>query len=206
MHTSIPTRFHGRLYRSRLEARYASFFEALGWLAEYEPIDLTSRVRGYIPDFSLAFVREDKGALVPAHMIVEVKPLLMPFDATALAHCRRIDTTWDGDALLVGASHNVTEDETTDPDITIDDDGMFPIVRSGSALAMSGTIEIGRARWQRTAWNAAYLAHDGACWFVSTSDDPCTRLDADHYMHARWSWANAGNDSQWQPRGKINGQ
>ena len=48
---AIPTWFGGVLYRSRLEARWAAMFCALGWPFEYEPIDL----EGYIPDFILRF-------------------------------------------------------------------------------------------------------------------------------------------------------
>ena len=45
----IPTRHKGRQYRSRLEARWATFFDLLGWKYEYEPFDLD----GWIPDFVL---------------------------------------------------------------------------------------------------------------------------------------------------------
>ncbi|MCU0392675.1 MAG: hypothetical protein MUE81_16310 [Thermoflexibacter sp.] len=44
---SIPTHYKGRLYRSRLEARWAAFFDLAEWKTEYEPIDLS----GWSPDF-----------------------------------------------------------------------------------------------------------------------------------------------------------
>lgn len=59
----IPTKYQGILFRSRLEATWAAFFDLCGWRWEYEPFDL----QGYIPDFLL------HGA-VPA--IVDVKPLV----------------------------------------------------------------------------------------------------------------------------------
>jgi hypothetical protein len=63
---SIPTYYHGVQYRSRLEARWAAFFRACGWLADYEPLDLP----GYIPDFLLRW---------PAGQhLVEVKPATTP--------------------------------------------------------------------------------------------------------------------------------
>ena len=60
---AIPTRYAGRQFRSRLEARWATFFDLVGWRWEYEPFDL----RGWIPDF----------ALIGAHQtsLVEVKPV-----------------------------------------------------------------------------------------------------------------------------------
>jgi len=55
--------YKGRQYRSRLEARWASFFDLVGWRFEYEPYDLP----GWIPDFAI-YNHEDQ------EMLVEVKP------------------------------------------------------------------------------------------------------------------------------------
>jgi hypothetical protein len=59
---AIPTRYAGRQYRSRLEARWAAFFTMLGWPFEYEPLDF----KGWIPDFVLMGARR---------VFVEVKPV-----------------------------------------------------------------------------------------------------------------------------------
>ena len=84
----ISTRYHGRQYRSRLEARWACFFDLLGWRYEYEPCDF----EGWIPDFVLceAFT-----------VFVEVKPVTtFPQDVAA-----KIDATSCGyEALIVGAT------------------------------------------------------------------------------------------------------
>jgi hypothetical protein len=48
-YAAIPTVYAGVQFRSRLEARWAAFFDLLGWKWEYEPFDL----EGYIPDFLL---------------------------------------------------------------------------------------------------------------------------------------------------------
>lgn len=58
---AYPTEYRGRVYRSRLEARWAAFFDLLGWRHEYEPMDLGR----WSPDFLL----RDFG------MLVEVKPV-----------------------------------------------------------------------------------------------------------------------------------
>jgi len=58
---SIPTRYSCVQFRSRLEARWAAFFDIVGWKWDYEPFDLD----GWTPDFLI------KGK-VPT--LVEVKP------------------------------------------------------------------------------------------------------------------------------------
>ncbi len=62
---AIPTVYAGVQFRSRLEARWAAFFDLLRWRWEYEPIDLD----GYIPDFVLS-----RSGKQPA--LVEVKPVI----------------------------------------------------------------------------------------------------------------------------------
>lgn len=44
---AIPTTFADTNFRSRLEARWAAFFDLIGWKWTYEPLD----AEGYIPDF-----------------------------------------------------------------------------------------------------------------------------------------------------------
>jgi hypothetical protein len=61
---AIPTLYKGVKYRSRLEARWAAFFDLLGFEFEYEPFDLGP----WSPDFLL------KGG-ESANVLVEVKPI-----------------------------------------------------------------------------------------------------------------------------------
>jgi hypothetical protein len=58
-----PTRYAGRLFRSRLEAKWASFFDSLGWKWEYEP----ERIDAWMPDFLLFGIKSRR-------IYVEVKP------------------------------------------------------------------------------------------------------------------------------------
>lgn len=60
---AIPTRYAGTQFRSRLEARWAAFFDLCGWSWDYEPIDLD----GWCPDFLLTFPQ--------ATVYAEVKPV-----------------------------------------------------------------------------------------------------------------------------------
>ena len=62
---AIPTLYRGRMYRSRLEARWAAFFDRLGWQHEYEPFDMGK----WSPDFALTD---------PFDALVEVKPATEP--------------------------------------------------------------------------------------------------------------------------------
>lgn len=61
---SIPTRYSGQNFRSRLEARWAAFFDLMRWSWEYEPFDM----QGWIPDFVL-------GGDLEKGLLVEVKPI-----------------------------------------------------------------------------------------------------------------------------------
>jgi hypothetical protein len=59
---AIPTVYSGVRFRSRLEARWAAFFDVVGWDWSYETLDF----RGWEPDFKLA----TSGEL----LLIEVKP------------------------------------------------------------------------------------------------------------------------------------
>jgi hypothetical protein len=91
---AIPTQYAGVNFRSRLEARWASFFDLCGWKWEYEPLDLN----GWIPDFILLGN--------PRPVLVEVKPYLHPIEAGAIgAKMERacVGTEWaKWDLLLLG--------------------------------------------------------------------------------------------------------
>lgn len=60
---SYPTSFRNVNYRSRLEAKWASFFTDLGWHFQYEPFDL----KGWVPDFEIKTNNSKR-------ILVEVKP------------------------------------------------------------------------------------------------------------------------------------
>lgn len=89
MSNAIPTTYRGVRMRSRLEARWAAFFDAIDWPWQYEPFDLS----GYIPDFVLPFAA--------GSLLIEVKPAHSLADLHA--HTPKIDATdWDKEALVVG--------------------------------------------------------------------------------------------------------
>lgn len=62
---SVPTEYRGFVFRSRLEATWAAFFDNAGFGWQYEPYDLS----GWCPDFVIT--HHD---FLPKEMMVEVKP------------------------------------------------------------------------------------------------------------------------------------
>lgn len=46
---AIPTKYNGIQFRSRLEAKWACFFDLMNWKWQYEPCDFN----GWIPDFGI---------------------------------------------------------------------------------------------------------------------------------------------------------
>ena len=65
---AIPTQYRGTQFRSSLEARWAAFFDLLGWRWEYEP---STSFGQWIPDFVLLHT---KGREPARPVYVEVKP------------------------------------------------------------------------------------------------------------------------------------
>ena len=62
-----PTLYNGINYRSMLEARWAAFFDLVGWKYQYEPFELNGRV----PDF---IIYCNSLSYPGINIIVEVKP------------------------------------------------------------------------------------------------------------------------------------
>lgn len=66
-----PTIYRGCHFRSRLEAKWAAFFDALGWQWEYEP----EAFHGWMPDFLL--IGPSRSAYVevkPDYLVDDVSP------------------------------------------------------------------------------------------------------------------------------------
>ena len=93
MKIGIPTMYRGVQFRSRLEAKWAVFFDLVGWPWLYEPLYL----RGYVPDFVLQLHQP---------VLVEVKPALSRADmGEAVAKIDR--SGWEREAIVVGVSPGV---------------------------------------------------------------------------------------------------
>jgi hypothetical protein len=102
LHRAIETRYRGRKFRSRLEARYAVLFDNLGVPWDYEPegFELGGGLR-YLPDF-----------FIPAHALrqrwpdagywVEIKPT-PPTEPEILKMRRLVDQTGHHGYIFCGA-------------------------------------------------------------------------------------------------------
>lgn len=102
---AIPTTYKNTQFRSRLEARWAAYFDLCGRVWEYEPIDLP----GWIPDFLLRFTNS---AGRERRYLVEVKPALSSealyeFSAKIDAALPRDTPGIDG-AILVGINPKIS--------------------------------------------------------------------------------------------------
>lgn len=89
--TAIPTVYRGIRYRSRLEARWAAFFDLCDWTFSYEPVDLGR----WSPDFAL---QGSDGTI-----LVEVKPIWTPDDdITRKMNAAARESGFVGELLLLG--------------------------------------------------------------------------------------------------------
>lgn len=98
----IPTNYNSVLYRSRLEAKWAAFFDLLHWEVQYEPFDL----QGYIPDFVLSGTTFDDGQTLSDRkrvpILVEVKSIDSMDDPLFTETVRKIAASgWQHEALIV---------------------------------------------------------------------------------------------------------
>lgn len=93
LRAGIPTTYRGVTYRSRLEARWAAFFDEIEWPHTYEPFDAD----GYIPDFMISGDRP---------LLIEVKPAATYReyqDMTSYIWDKLIGY-WSHDVLVLGLS------------------------------------------------------------------------------------------------------
>lgn len=65
-----PTAYKGTMFRSRLEARWAVFFDMIGWRWWYEPLDY----EGWTPDFRVEFPCGHSECSGTHSLLVEIKP------------------------------------------------------------------------------------------------------------------------------------
>ena len=180
----IPTEYNALRFRSRLEATWARFFDAMEWPWKYEPFDY----EGYIPDFVL---------LMPhGNILVEVKPELSLTDLRR--HTSPIDRSpWEKEALVLGVG------------LVIDPDVGYP-----GALGLHGHFDYwhhdGSPR--QRAWERADLHRCACChhasfhsvygsyhcrWRGCHDGDGYLVSDAEGFGR---TWHLAQNLVQWAPR------
>jgi hypothetical protein len=137
-----PTTYAGVRFRSRLEARWAAFFDLAGWRWEYEPIDLD----GWSPDF-LVTIPCGHSDCQPVHRLyAEVKPYtdIEEFrDHVAASMMTALAVIYDPTPALLGASPVTSEFELVHGD-------------GGAIYSVMGWVHNWDALWKeagnRTQW------------------------------------------------------
>lgn len=173
MKIGIPTKYRGVQFRSRLEAKWAVFFDLVGWPWLYEPIDL----RGYVPDFVLQLHQP---------VLVEVKPALSRADmADAMIKIHR--SGWERESVVVGASIGVIDGEI--------DDKMFPTLGMLQERSAGGN----PAQIVDCGEHLSFVDSLGswACRVCGEYDgDSILRSSCEGRV--RSAWARASNHVQWR--------
>lgn len=203
--SGIPTTYAYGNMRSRLEARWAAFFDLIGWSWVYEPLDCD----GYIPDF---LIQGDRP------MFIEVGPCITKADyQEKSAKAERVANQLRHDVLVVGV--------TPLPEMA-SDGGWMPVAGllgefyahdpDGCAITRGYGIDqspceqhsdeftFSTAHWHTCTPDngrcGRISVHHGVQSYASRS---CGHHDGDHHLGhldvdllTRY-WAEAGNAVQW---------
>lgn len=184
----IPTEYRGYIFRSRLEAKWAAFFDLLGWRYEYESCDFD----GWIPDFVIFGAKP---------IYVEVKPVSdFPEDVAA-----KIDASGCEDETLIVGLTLIQENTSYSPSLYIgwlnENDteqgwgmgwGLAPLGRwIGNDSAKKGDGRIGFCHYEGSYHDRITGAYDGGSHGQPISNEEVVEL-----------WHKAANIVQWQPKAK----
>jgi hypothetical protein len=184
---AIPTVYRGRRYRSRLEARWAAFFDRLGMEHEYEPYDLGK----WSPDFLLTKRRR----------LVEVKPFIDLDDPTlARMHAACVERgSFEADGGAISAIlHTIAA-----PRICVVDGCRFLQLGWASRRSYSPVAGI-------LGWLPTYHGYEAIVCFLRSGGPNEEDIEAnrrnpvvpetDATLGLR-AWADACNDVQWLASG-----
>ena len=174
--TARPTEYNGARFRSRLEARWAAFFDICGWRWDYEP---PTDFCGWLPDFVLYSTEQT------SRVYVEVKPITSLCAETT----QKIDQSGCSDeVLLLG--------ETTP--VSARDPGSW-----GSMLGWLREKDDEGYDWDDAMFTVAH-SQPGFCHYLQSWHDRMSGTTgagrmpgcADDLAHM---WREAGNRTQWMP-------
>lgn len=187
---SIETAYRAFLFRSRLEAKWAAFFDQCGWAWSYEPKDYG----GWIPDFAIG----------ERPVLVEVKPFFND-DEWETAKQKIVDSGCREPVVLFGA----------DPTWNA---MAFDAMNGSGAPAIARLFEymddeVGYVGWDLhfgiTEGNGklGLCPLDGGWWNViwktpASGDNKWTRVWLESHQceeHLVKKWAYAANASRWMP-------
>lgn len=198
--SGIPTIYRSTQFRSRLEARWAAFFDLIRWRWVYEPFD----ANGYIPDFLI------QGEWP---LLIEVGPCMGPEDF--IAKSSKADTavtTLGRDLLVVGVSPLAGRTRLGgDHNPAAGYLGEYWPARDGEGPAMDGSTfhEAAQYSWAPGLWGECFQCL--TVGVVHSEDTYCLRPCGHHQsgsfgkdIQPEWLeqlWRRAGNDVQWRANG-----
>ena len=200
---AIETKYRGMLFRSRLEARWAAFFDRAGWHWEYEPFDLS----GWVPDFA---IRAPSGT-ARKPVLVEVKPILEMHGPTIKRIERAISASGlDYEALLLGSG--ITTDDVQRyaylgwlGEHDLDDNGAsVGVLNFAPALLVNHRQISSREENARHCgpMNLDFFHDEGfyGCRMSGFYDGNAVQSHLFPYDHALEEWSRAHAATQYRPR------
>lgn len=179
---AIATEYGGIVYRSRLEARWAFFFDKMGWKFEYEPFDLN----GWIPDFVL--YGDDE-------ILVEVKPFssVGDFDTEKINKATVNTPKGHKEILLLGNT-------------VFFDKGVVHIGWLGSG---EQNLWYDKALLNDNGRESSYGFYPENNWWkdrITGAYDGNKHIKAPDVSEVRKVWYDAGNWVRWQPKAMFIGR
>jgi len=190
---AIETFYRGIRFRSRLESKWAAFFDEVGWRWQYEPIDF----EGWIPDFVL-FGRTEQ-------IFVDVKPIFAPNQEIEAKIDRALGRARTHS--LLEASFNRGEFDFVDPT------ARAALILAACPLEINsrfpGEWIIGWINASSTFWEWDEALFVGPpCGISSENHSWGDILDGRFFggnenrrpMNPSPYWARATNTAQWKPR------
>lgn len=185
---AIETVYKGIRFRSRLEAKWACFFDLCGWAWSYEPMDLN----GWIPDFALG----------EHPVLVEVKPFFHREEWKDTVE--KINKSGcEMPVILLGASPTHTqagfviehpeigEPHSCPPGLWSLDFGITEGNGKPGLCPMDGG-------WWNCIWNFGGKA--GRVWGFVDIDSKSAGGDGRDLLQTLWS--EACNTTRWMPKGR----
>lgn len=188
----IETMYAGTRFRSRLEARWACFFDGIKWRWEYEPFDAD----GYIPDFLVFGVQQMLVEVKPASSVRELMDEVPKIRAA-------LEWEWKNDFMLVGATPFLPGGSWWGDDCVVGlmkDGDWFPDDWGDDTWAEACWATCLSCREQgKVCERVFHSVHSFAC-------RPCGHHEGDHHLGDPWielledRWASARNLTQWRPQ------
>jgi hypothetical protein len=180
---AIPTKYKGIQFMSRLEAKWAAFFDLMNWKWQYEPCDFN----GWIPDFAIYGHKKT--------IYVEVKPTIVFLPDIA----NEIDSSGcNAEVLLIGETCPIP--------------GCHTMCGDNTQLGWLRTEYLGYPDGQASRFNwseCEFACYDGSrigfaestgCWYCRIYGTHGKYYHFNNVIEDTVSehWASACNSSQWR--------